>query len=180
MADAGPSDKILPGATGEGPTALAATGCVRRRLLALAIAAWALPIGTAGAETALRRPASLPAEAAAASRRGQPLVLLINLPGCPYCESVRSAYLLPLAREQNGIVQIDLTSAEPVLDFGGVTSTHHRVATRLAARLAPTLVFFDSAGSELAERLVGVGSVDFYGALLEQRLETARARLKRR
>jgi hypothetical protein len=83
----------------------------------------------------------LPLEAEAAAANRQPLVLLVNLPGCPHCEAVRRAYLLPLAREQAGVVQIDLTSAAPIVDFGGATSSHDRVGHRLRARFAPTVLF---------------------------------------
>ena len=50
-------------------------------------------------------------------------------------------------------------------------------APRPPNRLAPTVVFLAPDGTELAERLIGYPSADFYGAYLEQRLEQARARL---
>ena len=58
----------------------------RRHWLALAAA---LPASTQAQETALPRPASLPAEAQAAAKRSAPLVVLVSLPGCPYCERLR-------------------------------------------------------------------------------------------
>jgi hypothetical protein len=42
--------------------------------------------------------------------------------------------------------------------------------------VAPTVLFFGRTGREVAPRLVGA-SRDFYGAYLEQRLETARRNL---
>jgi hypothetical protein len=36
------------------------------------------------------------------------------------------------------------------------------------------LLFFNNEGVELAERIVGVAVPDFFGAYLEQRLETAK------
>lgn len=47
----------------------------------------------------------------------------------------------------------------------------------LWASLAPTVLLLGPSGRELAERLVGAGVPDFYGAYLEQRLATARCSL---
>jgi thioredoxin-related protein len=153
------------------------------RVLAAALAAGPLlALATdVRAETALERPASLRDAGAAAAARHQPLVLLVSLPGCPYCERVRRSELLPLVRETpTPAVQIDIGSAARVEDFDGTVRSHDAVATRLQARFTPTVLFLGPDGTELAERLVGAGDPDFYGALLEQRLEAARSKLTER
>ena len=151
----------------------------RRRVLAGAVVA--LAGAGARAESALPRPASLPDAAAAAAARGEPLVLLASLPGCPYCERIRRSHLLPLEKEHpGGVVQIDVGSRAPLLDFDGTTKTHDAIADALQARFTPTVMFLGPNGDEVAERLVGAGIPDFYGALLEQRLDAARAALRRR
>jgi hypothetical protein len=149
------------------------------RIGALLAATAALLVAPAApGDTALERPASLRAAAAAAAARREPLVLLVSLPGCPYCERVRRAHLLPLVRETHvPAVQIDSGSSAAVDDFDGVRVSHDAVARRLGARFTPTVLFLGPDGAELAERLVGAGNPDFYGALLEQRLDTARAAL---
>jgi len=50
-------------------------------------------------------------------------------------------------------------------------SRHYRV------RLAPTVLFLGPQG-EVADRLVGYGSPDFFGAYLEQRIAQARSALQ--
>ena len=131
-------------------------------------------------ESALPRPASLPEAAADATRRGEPLVLLVSLPGCPFCERIRRSHLLPLQREQGqGVVQLDLGTATSVVDFDGVRRSHDAVVRSWPVTLAPTVLMFDAAGAEIAERLVGAGLADFYAAYLDQRLQTARAALTR-
>ena len=42
-------------------------------------------------------------------------------------------------------------------------------------RLAPSVLFFGADGVEIVPRLVGAGSMDYYGAYLDQRLSQARA-----
>ena len=150
----------------------------RRQWLAIAAA---LPAVARAQETALPRPASLPAEAQAAAQRGEALVLLVSLPGCPYCERIRRGYLTPLARESGGgVVQIDLGSTQPLTDFDAATRTHDAVARARGATFTPTVLFLGPRGDEIAERLVGAGVPDFYGAYFEQRLATARKALLRR
>ena len=147
----------------------------RRRLMLAALAA---PLAARAQETALPRPASLPEAARRAALRGNPLVLLVSLPSCPYCERIRRSHLLPLQAELgDGVVQIDLGSAHALVDFDGTTRSHAAVAQAWKANFAPTVLFFDTRGRELAERLVGAGLPDFYGAYLDQRLETARRQL---
>jgi hypothetical protein len=129
------------------------------------------------ADNALPVPASLAAAAQAAVAR-EPLVLLVSLPGCPYCELVRRSYLLPLRAQGLHAWQIDLTDARTAIaDFSGAASTGAQLARRWQARVAPTLLFFDAAGRELAQRLVGIAVPDFFGAYLDERLATARKAL---
>lgn len=154
---------------------MSAFGLTRRRLVTPAAAA--LPAASVRALTELPRPTSLRDAARDSAARGEPLVLLVSLPGCPYCERVRRSHLLPLACAAGGVVQIDVGSAAAVVDFDGHARTHDAVATGLRARFTPTVLFLGPTGGELSERLVGAGIADFYGALLEQRLEAARAAL---
>ncbi len=130
-------------------------------------------------ETSLPVPDSLPDVAAAAARQGEPLVLLISLRGCPYCELVRRHYLLPARADGLPAWQINMQDKlRPLIGFDGQPSHAAEQIARWKVRLAPTLLFLNPAGLPLAERLVGIASVDFYGAYFEQRLATSRQALK--
>jgi len=130
--------------------------------------------------TALPSPASLRAAGQAAAARGEPLVVMTTLAGCPYCDLVRNHHLLPLRRE--GLVhavQIDIRDRTSNLQgFDGENTTPAEQARRWKARFAPTVLFLGPDGRELAERLVGVAVPDFYGEYLDARLATARKALK--
>ena len=132
------------------------------------------------ANASLPHPTSLRAAAQAAQTRGEPLVVMTTLAGCPYCELVRSRYLGPMRRDEGlAAVQLDVMDRQsPLQDFGGTTRTPAEVVQGWGARFTPTVLFFDANGRELAERLVGVASADFYGSYLDQRLAAARQRLK--
>lgn len=128
----------------------------------------------------LPQPASLRAVAQTAQARGEPLVVMTTLTGCPYCELVRSRYLGPMRRDEGVVaVQLDvMDKTTPLQDFGGTTTTAADVVRGWKARFTPTVLFFDANGRELAERLVGLASPDFYGSYLDQRLTNARQQLK--
>lgn len=148
----------------------------RRRLLAagagwIALAAWPRRVPAAGQH--LPAAQSLAAELGRAIAAQRALVVMVSLDRCPFCRIVRENYLLPLAREGQPAVQLDLGSAQPLLDFQGAVTTHDRMARGLGARVAPTLLFFGAGGREAAPRLEGVPLLDFYGAYLHERVRAA-------
>lgn len=130
--------------------------------------------------TALPSPVSLRAAAQSAAAKGEPLVLMTTLTGCPYCDLVRNHHLLPMMRAgQVQAVQLDIRDRRRNLqDFAGNTTTPAEQVAAWKARFAPTVLFFGPMGQELAERLVGVAVPDFYGEYLEARLTEARAKLR--
>ena len=151
---------------------------LRRRQFSKALAAsCVLPITWAQAkDSALSVPTSLPQVAQAAKAKGEPLVVLISLPGCVYCELVRRSYLLP-GRLNDGLQAWQLNVNDnhaPLTGFDRKPTTAALQARAWKATFTPTVLFIGSQGQELAERLVGIAVPDFYGAYLEQRLTTAR------
>ena len=155
---------------------MATSGWHRRAFSSALLASAWLPAVVLAKDSALPVPASLPAVAAAATRLGEPLVLLVSLPGCPFCELVRRSYLLP-ARRDAGLQawQLDVTDrTTPLLGFDGHPTTAALQVNAWKASFTPTVLFLGAQGQALAERLVGVAVPDFYGAYLEDRLATAR------
>jgi hypothetical protein len=141
----------------------------------------AIPTPSApAAHLTLPSPSSLRAAAQAAAARGEPLVVMTTLAGCPYCDLVRNHHLLPLRREGAvQAVQIDIRDRTSNLQgFAGENTTPAEQARVWKARFAPTVLFLGPSGQELAERLVGVAVPDFYGDYLQARLSEARNKLK--
>lgn len=123
---------------------------------------------------------SLRDELALALKGGNPLMVLVSLDGCPFCRRAREHYLSPM-HEQQGlpIVQVDMHSDVVVQDFNGTAITHDKLVRAWNVPLAPTVLFFGRGAAEVAPRLVGGESSDYYAAYLEQRLEQARSAIKR-
>jgi thioredoxin-related protein len=118
-------------------------------------------------------------ELAQALQAEHPLLVLVSLDGCPFCKLVRESYLSPLRAQQGvPVVQLDMRSDAVVQDFMGKAFTHSALARAWNVTWAPTLLFFGRGGAEVAPRLTGIGSADYYGAFLDQRLEQAQSAIR--
>lgn len=132
-------------------------------------------------DLSLPTPASLRQAVEVAVAKGEPLVVMTTLSGCPYCDLVRQRHLLPLMRHEGiAAIQLDIRDrSRSIQDFSGQTTTPSDLCKAWKARFAPTVLFFGTSGRELAERLVGVAVADFYGEYLDARLQQARQALRR-
>jgi thioredoxin-related protein len=152
--------------------------CVAQRRKALIwLASIAMPCASQAQpkETFLPTPASLREAALAAQSKGEPLVLLVSLPGCVWCELLRRNYLAPMRQEGVQAFQITVNDRkQAVVNFQGQASTGADIASAYAAKFTPTLMFLDAQGQEIAKRIQGVASVDLIGGLIDERLATAR------
>ena len=152
--------------------------------LALSLLSAAPIVADAAGRHGLERPASHEALLREAARDRTVVVALFSLPGCPFCEALRRDQLRHLAREQAAqrvrVVEYDLTDRRPFVRPAArapAPASPAALAVRLDVRLAPTVAFIGPDGTEIAERLVGYSSPDFYGAYLEQRIAQAHERL---
>ncbi len=151
-----------------------------RRLLLAAIACAALVEYAQGQarETPLPTPASLRDAAWQAQRQCAPLVLLVSLPGCPWCELLRRNYLAPMRKEGLPAFQIVVNDRQRgVVNLQGQPSTGADIASSYRAQLTPTVLFLNAQGAEIAPRIEGVASADLIGAQLDAALAAARLRV---
>jgi hypothetical protein len=133
---------------------------------------WAQPVGLPMAKV-------LAQDIAAAVQKNQALVVMVSLDGCGFCRIARQTQLLPRMREGMSVVQVDMRSPTLLKDPVGVELTHDALTRRWGIRIAPTLLFLGPKGVELAQRMEGAYQPDFYGAYLDERLQTAGEALRR-
>ena len=147
----------------------------RQWLVAAGLAGWQAP-GRAQLATGAVLPVSrsLPDELAIALQKGQPLIVMASLAGCVFCRQARESHLSPMHKAGSSIVQIDLRSPQPVLNFAGQSTTHDQLTRLWKISITPTLLFFGPGGKEVAERMEGAYQPDFYGPYLEERLAKGR------
>lgn len=151
-------------------------------------AQWASRPADAGRGPALPRKAVLPAaqdlaaDAAASARGRLPILLFFDRDDCPYCERALREYLVPYAGDEwkgRAIFrQVAIDRPLPLRDFDGAVSTHRDVAARYGVTLSPTVVVVDGRGTPLAEPIVGLTTLDFYGAYIQNALAAGTRRLR--
>ena len=102
-------------------------------------------------------------------------IVLFSRPDCAFCKEVRENYLGPMVRSRPPRIvaaEFELNGARRITDWTERGPTEAEFARDCKARFAPTLMFFGPTGAVLAEPIVGL-SRDFFGAYLEQRIQTA-------
>ena len=173
---------------------VAALFCCERRRACLAILASGLlafgvrrvhaqalstPPGTSRAPIArsaqLEAASDLAADGAMSARERIPILLFFDRLECPYCERALREYLVPMSREawrgRAIFRQVDIDRPLPVVDFDGTRTSHDTIAARYRVRFSPTVIVVGGDGRELSAPIVGLLTVDFYGAYLDRALE---------
>ena len=131
----------------------------------------------------VREPTDLQAVAQEARQRQLPILIMFSSEGCPYCDVVREEFLKPMLRSGDYtdrviMLEIHSDSYAPIRDFYGQMISADALAHRYRAGFAPTVVFLNHQGKELAERLIGITTRDFYGGFLDEAIEESLHRLR--
>ncbi len=153
---------------------------LQNAIITIAFNAYSMPASSQNRSknTLLPLPTDLQAIARAAARDGQPLVLMVSLPGCPWCELLRRNYLTPMRAEGLPAFEFMVNDRSSALrDFQGQSLSPEALARQWKVSMTPTLLFFGREGQEIAPRIEGVASADFIGAVIDERLAEARRKL---
>ena len=121
-------------------------------------------------------------EAHLAREKNLVLVLEFSSEYCGYCRRLEELFLLPMQRNADYdtkilIRRVSLDMYETLVDFDGRSMSTSEFASRYGVSLTPTLLFLNSEGEEMSEKLVGIWSEDFYGGFIDNRIDEARERL---
>lgn len=134
-------------------------------------------------EVRVKEISDLTAEAREARDKRLPILLMFAADHCPYCHLVEDDFLEPMLRsgeyEQKVLIRkIDLDNFEDIKDFDGSIISPDELASRFDIRVTPTLVFIDHQGRQLAGKMAGLTTPDYYGGYIDQAIDTAIERLK--
>jgi len=123
------------------------------------------------------------ADAAQAEEKNLPILLMFSASYCGFCAIVKEEFLKPMQISGDytnkvivRIVEID--SSENIIDIDGKDLEPEALAERYNVQLTPTLVFIDAKGVELAQKMVGVTTVDFYGGYLDEAIDRSLVQLR--
>jgi thioredoxin-related protein len=101
------------------------------------------------------------------------LVIMFHAEYCEYCKRLEADLLQPMLRSGDYddkvlIRKIQIDGAYNMVNFNGQKIAASQLATLYDASMTPTLVFVDANGDELAQKLLGYTSPDFFGAYLDR------------
>lgn len=114
----------------------------------------------------------------------KPLLLEFASTSCSFCHLLETEILNPTLLNQDYkhrvlMRKLTIDTESPLTDFDGTGVVSAReLASRYQVSVTPTLLFVDSHGRELAERMVGVTTLELYGGYLDMALDASRETLR--
>jgi len=154
-----------------------------QRILSTFVILTALLTGACGNAATLEETYDFQALGKEMNAKKLPLLLAFRADYCAFCRQLETEYLIPMTKsadynERVIIRSFSLGEAETITDFDGNRMEADVFAAKHGVTLTPTLLFLDSTGKAIAEPLLGYTSPDFYGAYLEEAINTAHAAVK--
>jgi len=123
-------------------------------------------------------------DAESSTERKLPIVVFVSQRGCQFCAALRKQVLFPMIRADELadvaiIRELSLDAGFAVADFNGSEIEGRTFADRYRAAVTPTMLFLDADGVEIADKIVGISNIEFYGFYLNRSIEAARLALNR-
>lgn len=120
--------------------------------------------------------------AKSANTRGLPVLLVFSAEHCAYCELLENEILKPMIlsgdyRDRVLIYKVMIDDSNQVRDFNGMSVSAEVLAQHYGVYVTPTMLFLDSSGKELSERILGINTVEMFGGLVDQAIHIAHQQL---
>ena len=119
-----------------------------------------------------------------AERKGLPILLVFSASDCSYCELLEAEILRPMLLSGDYTdkviirkVNIDEDSAI-VRDFNGKKTPLNDIVLRYGVYVTPTVIFVNHEGTELAKRLIGINTVEYYGGDVDAAIEKSLKKIR--
>ena len=136
------------------------------------------------ASTALRAEVAVPlaldlySDGQLARQKQLPILLTFSASDCSYCDLLEEEFLQPMLlggeyRDKIIIRKLVLDNGSRLTDFSGQRIDATRLSDSYRVAVTPTILFVDENGIELAERMVGINTLEMFGGYLDDCIETA-------
>ena len=156
---------------------------LRGHLLALATLLSTLvttPIAMAGDLPLIK---DLRKEASYAGEKRLPILVMFSSDHCSYCIRIEEDFLKPMHSggyyNEKVIIRRVKLGGDSISDFDGSLISASELAQRYNVNVTPTLVFIDTQGRQLTQKLVGLTTPELYGGYLDTAIDTSLDRLRR-
>jgi thioredoxin-related protein len=119
-----------------------------------------------------------------AQRINVPLLLTFSQADCPFCVKLAEEVLQPMLisgdyTDRVLIRELMIDHGKDVIDFNGAAVSARAIFARYRLYVTPSVLITDNQGHELAERQIGINTVDYYGFYLDQAIDQALAKLRK-
>lgn len=107
-----------------------------------------------------------------------PIMLVFGAITCSYCDELEAEFIKPMLlggeyTDKIIIRKLELDSGSRLRDFSGRQRDVATFAQDYGVYVTPTILFVDHTGRQLAERMVGINTIEMYGGYLDQCIDTA-------
>ncbi len=115
---------------------------------------------------------------ATAVERRLPILLYVSRSDCTFCRQFEKEQFGPLLNSKVYSQQVIFRelvwdATESMIDFEGEEITRAEFAETFDAKLTPTVLFLDGEGEEIAPRITGYVSNDYFGYYFEAAIKRA-------
>jgi thioredoxin-related protein len=119
-----------------------------------------------------------------AEKKHIPILLLVSQFHCDFCERMKREVLYPMQlsgvyADQVLMRELLIDAGEMVTDFQGHRQPSNAFSAHYNVHVTPTLLFLDGQGKEVAERILGINTVDYLSLYIEEAIETASQNMAR-
>lgn len=124
-------------------------------------------------------------DGALAAKRQVPILVVFTTPTCPYCDTVKHDYLVPMHKDRANrsrviIRELTVNSDGALIGFDGKPTTEAAFAAAAKVFVVPTVMVFDPRGEPVGDPIVGLLIPDFYFGYLTAAIEEGLARTRAR
>ena len=107
-----------------------------------------------------------------------PILLTFSAIHCTYCELLEEEFLRPMLlggeyMDKIIIRKLLLDNGSQVTDFTGKTRAVTLLSDHYRVYITPTILFVDADGKEVADRMIGINTVELFGGYLDDCIDTA-------
>ena len=104
------------------------------------------------------------------------LLLMFHAEHCPYCARMEKEIIAPMVISGDYdnriyIRKLQIDEARDIKDFTGNTVEPSDISDAYKVALTPTLVFLDYKGQEKAKKMIGINTVELFGAYLDAEID---------
>lgn len=110
-----------------------------------------------------------------ARNSGKLIMLEMSASYCGYCRTLEEEIIKPMLRsgDYNHVLirKLEIDSHYSMNHPSGKKTSPAQLANQFKVFVTPTLIFLDGEGKEVSERILGVNSLDYYGAYVDEALQ---------